>query len=1191
MSEQNVQAGSLIGRYEVLGQLGAGGMGHVYRVKDPATERVLALKELKFSYPRALHYFKREFRAVASLSHPNLVNLYDLHEYEGRYFYTMELVEGVDIYSFVNRQGGTQSSSSALCEPRRLDRVRQSLLQLLQALDYLHSQGCIHRDIKPANILVDRQGKVRLVDFGVVKEEIPGGEGQSLSQVFGTSTYFSPEQSLSSRVTSATDIYAVGIVLYELLVGRPPFEGDHELVCELHRSQAPPAILKRLPQTDEKLAWICHEMLQKEPASRPSAREVLEFLDAPTGDGAQPKGAFIGRRRERETLHRALSQLKKGKGQLVLVEGEAGVGKRACIEAFCQEARLFGASSFQSACIQRDHVRYRGIDTAIERLAEAYRQQVARTLRRMPSFERDGLVDAFGFLGELLPSSYHPQDVVESEPNLGLFFLLERLAEQRTLVFSVEKIQHADEATLELLEGLMAGGRFPPVLLILSYTPEEITSNSRVDKFIEFAMLHPACRSISLSPFNEEEVSEIVEQRIGVRDERITQYLFAQSGGVPHFTLAMVERLRERQVLEPFNELILRKIEGLERAARRILAVVSLSNSSVSELILEQACGLNLNEVEDGVACLVKTGFIREESDEVGRVDVFPLHPRLMEIARSCVAETRRKVIHEQVALAVESQLGTAEQLEWHWTQAGRPARAARFAVNAAQKAHESGNFIKAVSFFRLALKGDFPPQLQTQLRIQLADGLARRGHYLQAARALEALGEISAKEAQRWRARRYQLFLMAGEIGDLLSRTPKLSERARVILADLLLPLRPLEAWEMLGDTESQGARFVRARFLADTHNAEAIEEAASLLRDEQVNQDKPSLCISLGLARAQLAQATGELSQAIEIIDELLPLRHTLQAHDLNGLRLLEAQAQLQLLAGYVTKARRPARTLLVDARDRGLRGLRASACVLLARVHLEAGELSAAEQLLAEGERCRRAQPRTLSHIQHILTRARLFFYQGKLLECMRILRTLRRDEELKSFLSRREASLEYSVLYTRVCAMTAIEAHLNPSSELTQKLHDVLPLPPIPLFKGARTILSRALPEPEGWLSAFQVIELLIEEGPPHALRALMPLLKRPDGDQGNPQLQGMLWLIAAAFRRASPAKRSAEKNEEAASAAEQQGQTGLRHAGAALPIEAKRLLELYRIRSARPVSADVQGKAKRSMREQQRSTPR
>ncbi len=203
-----------IGRYEVRGTVGGGGMGDVYRVFDPVTRRELALKVLKFTYPRALHYFKREFRSVARLQHPNLVRLHDLHQEGGQYFFTMELIDGEDLYVYVNGHDRIITDPKVLCRPERVSRVRNAMIQLLRALAFMHDHQCIHRDIKPSNILVDTSGRVKVVDFGIVKELLPGGEGQSLSQVFGTSTYFSPEQSLGSRVTSATDTYAAGVVLY-----------------------------------------------------------------------------------------------------------------------------------------------------------------------------------------------------------------------------------------------------------------------------------------------------------------------------------------------------------------------------------------------------------------------------------------------------------------------------------------------------------------------------------------------------------------------------------------------------------------------------------------------------------------------------------------------------------------------------------------------------------------------------------------------------------------------------------------------------------------------------------------------------------------------------------------------------------------------------------------------------------------
>ena len=146
------------GRYEIRQSLGGGGIGDVFHVWDPVRRRDLALKVLKFTYPRALHYFKREFRAIARLRHPNLVTLYDLHVEDGHYFFTMELIDGVDLYVHVNESNAIIEDPRQLTAPNRQARIRRAFVQLLRGLGYLHGAGCVHRDLKPSNVMVDRDG-------------------------------------------------------------------------------------------------------------------------------------------------------------------------------------------------------------------------------------------------------------------------------------------------------------------------------------------------------------------------------------------------------------------------------------------------------------------------------------------------------------------------------------------------------------------------------------------------------------------------------------------------------------------------------------------------------------------------------------------------------------------------------------------------------------------------------------------------------------------------------------------------------------------------------------------------------------------------------------------------------------------------------------------------------------------------
>lgn len=1131
--DQETKLPEKLGRYRVLSQLGAGGMGHVYRVYDPVNERELALKELKFDYPRALHYFKREFRAVASLSHPHLVSLHDLYHEDGCYFYTMELVEGRDIYHFVNQHNHIIRDSKLLCESARLERVFQCLTQLLQALDYLHSQGRIHRDIKPANILVDTKGKLRLVDFGVIKEEIPGGEGQSLSQVFGTSTYFSPEQSLSSRVTSATDIYAAGVVLYELLVGVTPFEGTHEEICEMHRTSPPKPILERVPQTHEKLAWVCHEMLAKEPARRPSAREILEFLNIPLIESGQKKtNEFIGRRLERDVMHSALDGVSEGRGRMILIEGEEGVGKASLVEAFCQEARLFDASCFQAACVDRDHVNYRGIDTIVERIAEAYRRQAAKIMRNhIPSRERAGLIEAFSFLGELLPSSFHPKGESHSGPALGLFSLLKHLSDQRQLVVVIEHVHLADDDALDLLEALQSGGRFPPVLFILTYCPEQVRSNSRASSFLEYATTHPSASLIKLQPFAYDEVQELTQLHLNRQTDELIRYVIEQTGGLPGFVMEMVNAIKERQRSEPFQDIIIRKINTLSRPARRILAVVCLSNAPVPETVLERACDLTPEQVYEGLIHLSSEGLVREVSDGRGRVDVVGAHPRLMEVARTCVSVGRAPMIHERIARALEQTEGRANQLERHWTKAGAPANATQFALRAAHVARETNHHERAVEMFHLSLKGQLDVDLQIKIRVDMADSLARSGRYLEAAQTLEALNELSMPEALRWRARRYQLYLMSGELSDLLNQTDTLSEKAKIILADLLLPLRPLAARSLIGDQDSLTAQLVKISFLADSHNEKAISESERILEHFEVDPERVTYFVPWGLTRIHVSSARGEWSKAIKLIADLQNHVQEEETFSLNNLRLLEWEAVIALEVGKIHEAKSAARLLLVTARSHGLLGLRSSACTVMALAHIEAGEEIAASRLLAEANRCRKPHPRVLPYADLQLAQCKQLLYRGRIVDTLVTLRTLRRNQELQPLLTRRTTSLQFSLLHGRAAALLALSEYYKLEVD-RGPLTGSLAIPSRELLEQACEILERALPRPKAWITLFRTFQGLISNDWQLVNTLTINALKSEDETFKTPLIRsifGALYLLA--LKRAEQLNQSRNKTDE------------------------------------------------------------
>ncbi|MBA3821396.1 MAG: serine/threonine protein kinase, partial [Deltaproteobacteria bacterium] len=208
--------------------LGAGGAGTVYRAFDHQLQREVALKLLRQASGRDLFRFKREFRALADIVHPNLVALHEMHATGGDWYFTMELVEGVSFIDWV-RPGrlsgptrGRPDIAAAALDQRRL---RGALIQLVDALIALHKAGKLHRDLKPSNVLVTQTGRLAVLDFGLVASV---AEDDPERLAVGTPVYMSPEQASDQPLDEASDWYSVGAMLYEALTGRRPFEGESE---------------------------------------------------------------------------------------------------------------------------------------------------------------------------------------------------------------------------------------------------------------------------------------------------------------------------------------------------------------------------------------------------------------------------------------------------------------------------------------------------------------------------------------------------------------------------------------------------------------------------------------------------------------------------------------------------------------------------------------------------------------------------------------------------------------------------------------------------------------------------------------------------------------------------------------------------------------------------------------------------
>ncbi len=272
--------GTILGAYRIEGQLGAGSMGEVFKAVDTGLDRRVAIKLLSEKHrdsPELRKRFVREGRAVAAISHPNVVQVFATGSFDDRPYIAMELLDGIDLGSVVDKRGPLSSAEAA-----------HAVLDAAQGLSAAAKAGLIHRDVKPSNLVRLDDGKVKVTDFGLAKPVDPGSEPAltAMGVVVGTPDYIAPEQARGEPIDERVDIYALGGTLYFLLTGIPPFRTGRPVddkylkVVARHLRNPAPDALERNPNADRELAGLAMQLMAKKSTERPSYVELTQRLSA-----------------------------------------------------------------------------------------------------------------------------------------------------------------------------------------------------------------------------------------------------------------------------------------------------------------------------------------------------------------------------------------------------------------------------------------------------------------------------------------------------------------------------------------------------------------------------------------------------------------------------------------------------------------------------------------------------------------------------------------------------------------------------------------------------------------------------------------------------------------------------------------------------------------------------------------------
>jgi len=700
-----------MGPYRLIRLIGEGGMGQVFEAAAPGGERV-AVKVLRggaSAGERERELFFREGRVGLEMEHAGIVRVLELGEHEGRTPYlVMELLPGPTLKELA-RSG-----------PMGLGTVASLALPVLEALAYLHGRGVLHRDVKTGNIMLDAAGRPRLMDFGLTRFS----DETSLTQtglVFGSPHYMSPEQGMGEPLDARSDLFSLGVVLYELLAGRLPFRGDHPIGVVYAIINEEPSSLRRFrPELPEALDWILARALAKDRQRRyRRAEELTEDLSRLVAAPADADFASLGLRagpplrdpraglplsgRARELVALKEWMLKPGAGFLFL-SGEAGIGKTRLVR---EAHRALGARA-PILLVGR---------TQPGREAFPYQpwlEALRPVLRERDIWDRRGLIDFLGpedvassGAAAILHAFFEGQSA-EAPSREQLFEALRRflsaLGAEEPVLLWLEDFHRADHASLELLAFLarVPEGELPACLV--SYRSEELDEDSLIGPLREQLDRENRAVSLGLDRLDLECVAEICEAGLpearGRRD--VAERLYRESRGNPFFLSELLENLRGRPELfigvqdpadwdlplpDRLADLVALRLNALDEDEREMLDLAAVEGEAFTADVLAAVMGERKLRVLRRLQVLQRKTRLIQAEERRFFFDHALVHRVLYESLGDGLRGEYHLMVAEHLAESVGDQPDQAAALARHLIAAGERRRALPFLLEAGRHA------------------------------------------------------------------------------------------------------------------------------------------------------------------------------------------------------------------------------------------------------------------------------------------------------------------------------------------------------------------------------------------------------------------------------------------------------------------------------------------------------------------------
>lgn len=719
-------------RYRLDSEIGRGGMGVVYRATDLELMREVAIKVVsEAASSDARQRLIREARAVAALNHPHIISVHDVGEAQGMPFFVMELVDG---------------PSLAKARPSELPRVVEIACQLCAALDHAHTNRIVHRDLKPDNVLLSASGQsgiVKLADLGLA---LPG-YGARISReglIMGTDSYMAPEQALGQPVDGRTDLYALGVLLYELTTGRLPFTGHDPLTIisqHVHAPVVPPRVLR--PELPRALEAVILRLLEKNPAARfATAAEAEAALrqslaateaaaDADSGAtvailDALARGRLVGRVAELAEARQLWRRAREGHGHAVLLSGEPGAGKTRLAREITIQAAVDGGVVLTGGCYEYEAA------TPYLPFVEAFRRWVRE--QKDDSALRAFLGESAAQIAKLAPEIETRLGPFPERPELPpheerLFFfdavaqVFAHLAREKGLLFYADDLHWADRSTLWLLGHLLRQLREERVLIVGCYRETELDrAHPLARALVDWNRGRLATR-IALRRFDSAETSAQMSALLGENvSADFGEAVHRETEGNPFFVEEVLKALVEQgsvrreggrwrrcevgELLIPqsVKEAIGNRLDRVSRASNEVLRAAAVLGKTFTFEGLMATTGdrqedTTLDALDEAVAAQLITA-------DGGDSFTFT-HDKIREVLYEELNPIRRRRLHRVAAEILERRRRDsgpsqhpAEKLAYHYIQAGDYEHGLVYAKQAAAEAERVFAFDEAVAAY-----------------------------------------------------------------------------------------------------------------------------------------------------------------------------------------------------------------------------------------------------------------------------------------------------------------------------------------------------------------------------------------------------------------------------------------------------------------------------------------------------------